>query len=189
MQRGDLARSALEPAEYPTDGVQEIAMLGRSNSGKSSLLNALLNRRSARVSGTPGHTQRIHFYWVKGWYLVDLPGFGYAQVTAAQRARFNQAVDFYLNRRQELTAAILIQDIRRDPGPEEISVRDWARDRNLLLLVVANKVDKLNRTQGEARVAELTAAYGSRVLPISARTRLGVEDLKTAIRGLGLEGL
>jgi GTP-binding protein len=189
MQRGDLARSALDPSEFPTGNLQEVALLGRSNAGKSSLLNALLNRRAARVSGTPGQTRRIHFYWVKNWYLVDLPGFGYAALNPKERLRFGRAVDDYLNQRAQLTAAILIQDIRRDPAGEEQQLVEWARRRNVLLLVAANKADKLNRTATVERVAALNAAYGFEVLPVSARTGAGLDALKERLRGLGLEGL
>jgi len=189
MQRGDLARSALDPSEFPTGNLQEVALLGRSNAGKSSLLNALLNRRTARVSRTPGQTRRIHFYWVKNWYLVDLPGFGYAALDPGERARFSRAVDDYLNQRAQLTAAVLIQDIRRDPGAEEQQLVAWARRRNVLLLVAANKADKLNRTETTARVEALHAAYGFPVLAMSARTGAGLDALKERLRGLGLEGL
>lgn len=189
VQKGDLVHSALDDRELPMEGWPEIALMGRSNSGKSSLLNALLNRKTAHVSGKPGHTRRIHLYHVKQWYLVDLPGFGYAQGDLADKQRFSRAVDRYLTTRQALIGAVLIQDIRRDPGPEELMLRDWAATRNVLLVVAANKADKLSKTQVSERLQSLADQYRIPVMPVSARTRAGVDAVKDALRGLGLEGL
>lgn len=189
MERGDLIRSALEDREFPEEGWPEIVMMGRSNSGKSSLLNALLNRKTARVSGRPGHTQRIHFYYVKRWYLVDLPGFGYAEVDLREKERFSRAVDRYLTNRQAIMGGILIQDIRRNPEEEELLLRDWAVSRNILLVVAANKADKLSKTAVRERVDALAGQYRLPVFGLSARTKDGLDPLKGALRGLGLEGV
>jgi GTP-binding protein len=189
MKRGDLVRSALKAEEFPTEGWQEVALLGRSNAGKSSLLNALLGTKAAHISGTPGRTQRINFFYVDRWFLVDLPGFGYAQVPLAVKAAFSRAVDAYLNERAPLTAAILIQDIRRTPGSEELMLRDWARERNILLVVCGNKADKLSKREKEERVAALTELYGQPVHPTSCLKRQGLEPIQQELRGLGLTGL
>jgi GTP-binding protein len=189
LTKGDLVASALDPSEWPTQGWREVALLGRSNAGKSTLLNALLGRRAARVSSTPGHTQRLHFFYVRDWLLVDLPGFGYANVPVAVRRRFSEAVDRYLRERQPLLAAILIQDIRRDPEDEEVMLLQWAASRNILFLVAANKADKLSATAATSRVATLRAIYGPSVWPVSAARRIGLEPIRQALAGLGLEGL
>lgn len=189
MRRGELACSALSPDQWPSTNWQEIAMMGRSNSGKSTLLNALLGMKTAHVSNTPGRTQRLNFFWVRDWYLVDLPGFGYARVPLTAKAAFGQAVDLYLTRRSQLTGAILIQDIRRDPEDEEIMAKEWALARNILFIVTANKVDKLNTRERRERSERLTALYGCPVYPISAQKREGLDPVKQALTGLGLTGI
>lgn len=189
LTKGDLVASALDPSEWPTQGWPEVALMGRSNAGKSTLLNALLGRRAAHVSATPGRTRRIHFFYVRRWLLVDLPGFGYADVPLDVRQTFSAAVDRYLRERQPLLAAILIQDIRRDPEEEELMLRRWAAARNVLFLVAANKADKLSRTAAAARVEALRAVYGPAVWAVAAARRSGLEPIREALTGLGLEGL
>jgi GTP-binding protein len=189
VNKGDLAYSALEERELPTDGWPEVVMMGRSNSGKSSLLNALLNRKTARVSAHPGHTRRMHFYEVVRWYLVDLPGFGYAVGDLRDKERFSRAVDHYLMTRQAIVGGILIQDIRRDPGAEELMLRDWAQGRGVPLLVAANKVDKLSKTAAGERLDALGAQYRVPVVLVSARTKSGITAIRDTLLGLGLHGL
>lgn len=181
-----LAASALEEREMPADGATEVAMAGRSNSGKSSVLNRLAGQRLAHVSGTPGRTRRLQFYRMQGWYLVDLPGFGYAKVPRGVREAFGEAVERYLNTRRPLVGVILIQDVRRDPGPEEEMMVRWAAERNVWLWVVANKVDKLNARERRERLAALEAAYPGPVFPVSARTGEGIPALGAELLKLGL---
>ncbi len=189
VNRGDLAYSALDDRELPTDGWPEVVLMGRSNSGKSSLLNALLNRKTARVSAHPGHTRRIHFYQVKQWYLVDLPGFGYAVGDLADKERFSRAVDRYLKTRQTIVGGILIQDVRRNPEAEELMLRDWAQDRGVPLLVAANKADKLSKTAAGERLDALGVQYRVPVVLVSARTKSGLASIRDTLSGLGLGGL
>ncbi|PSR22093.1 MAG: ribosome biogenesis GTP-binding protein YsxC [Sulfobacillus acidophilus] len=184
--RGGLVASALSFEEMPTNGWTEVAFMGRSNAGKSSLINALLGARVAHVSNTPGRTQRMNFFAMVQWYLVDLPGFGYAKVSKSDRVRFGQAVEQYLTQRQPLVAGVLIQDARRDPQEEEHMVVDWANSRNILLVVVASKIDRMNRTEQQERQSVLDAQYGRRVLLVSNRTGEGVPAVREAIKGLGL---
>ncbi len=183
---GGLAASALATTEMPTDGLPEFAFLGRSNSGKSSLINRLVGSKVARESQTPGQTVRLHFYRMPEWYLVDLPGFGYAKRSKADRAFFGQAVETYLTTRQPLWGGILIQDCRRDPAEEEALVVQWAEQSNRILVVVANKMDKLNRRQQEERSQALEQAYGRQVLMVSAKFKQGLDPVRSAIRSLGL---
>ncbi len=185
-KRSPIAASALDAKDMPRDGNIEVAFMGRSNSGKSSLINRLVGSKVAHTSSTPGRTQRINFFAMKGWYIVDLPGFGYAKVSMAQRERFGQAVEAYLTKRQPLIGGILIQDVRRDPQDEEMMVKQWAYDRNLYLAVVASKVDKLNQTQRKERKARLEELYGGEVFLVSNRTGEGMDQVKNAIQGLGL---
>ncbi|MCY0899601.1 MAG: ribosome biogenesis GTP-binding protein YihA/YsxC [Firmicutes bacterium] len=185
--KGTLVKSALDIGDMPKNGWSEVAFLGRSNAGKSSLINALVGRKIAHTSGTPGRTQRIHFYAMPSWYIVDLPGFGYARVSKMERAQFGQAVDTYLQERQPLVAAILIQDVRRDPEDEERMVVQWALERNLLFLVAASKIDRLNQREKREREERLKSLYPCPVYLVSSRTREGVDAIKQAIGGLGLQ--
>ncbi len=182
-----LVASALIPSEMPQDGLTELAFLGRSNAGKSSLLNRLAGVSIAHVSGNPGKTQRIHFYTMPQWYLVDLPGYGYAKVPLTLKEEFGQAVDNYLTTRQPLIGGILIQDARRDPQDEEYSLAQWAQSRNLFFLVVASKMDRLNKTEQRERHERLEALYHQPVFGISSRTGEGIDQVRNAIRGLGLQ--
>ncbi|MBX5466855.1 MAG: ribosome biogenesis GTP-binding protein YihA/YsxC [Firmicutes bacterium] len=170
----------------PDAGWPELALMGRSNAGKSSLLNALVGRRQAPVSATPGKTQTVSFYPMRGWYLVDLPGYGYARTSKSRREAMGEMVEWYLTQRQPLLGGVVVQDCRRDPEAEEYQLLEWAATRNLWLVVVANKVDKLNQAERRAREAALATAWGRPVLMLSAKTRENLEALKTAIRGLGL---
>lgn len=181
-----LTASALRPDEMPQDGQIELAFLGRSNAGKSSLLNRLAGVQIARVSGNPGKTQRIHFYSMVNWYLVDLPGYGYAKVPKNLREEFGEAVDAYLTTRQPLIGGILIQDVRRGVQEEEYALLRWAAARNLFFIIVASKMDRLNKSEQKERRRVLEAAYGQMIYPISSRTGEGIDDVKAAIRGLGL---
>lgn len=183
---GTLAASALETDQMPTGTWPELAFMGRSNAGKSSLINAITGKKIARASSDPGKTVRIHFYQMRSWYLVDLPGFGYAKVSKQERERFGQAVERYLTTRQQLLGGILIQDCRRDPEPDEAMVVHWADESNRYLVVVANKMDKLNRREQADRLARLEEAYGRKILMASARTGEGLEAVQDAVLGLGL---
>lgn len=188
--RDALIASALEASQMPTDGLPEVALLGRSNCGKSSLLNRLLRKPAAHVSATPGRTRRLNFYRMKGWYLVDLPGYGYADVPLAVKHRFGQAVETYLQRRQPLLAAVLIQDCRRDPQDEERQLVEWAAARNLLLVVAGNKVDRLRPSERPAREAALRSYYqplGCGVVMTSARTGEGIDEVRARLGELGLQ--
>lgn len=183
---GRLVAATLDPAEMPSDGLPEVAFLGRSNAGKSSLLNALLGAQIAPVSSKPGKTAVICFYAMPGWYLVDLPGYGYAQISKERRSAIGERVEAFLTDRQPLLGGLVVQDCRRDPEEEEALLRRWAASRNLFLAVVANKADKLNQRERVERKAALEAAWKLPVILVSARTRENLEAVRAAIRGLGL---
>lgn len=187
VNKRTLAASALAPSEMPKDGLTEVAFMGRSNAGKSSLINRLMGTKVAHISATPGRTQRMNFFLMSGWYLVDLPGFGYAKVGRDTRERFGQAVESYLTERQQLIAGVLIQDARRDPEVEEEMVVRWAASRNVFLVVVGSKMDRLNRAEQRARKEALETIYGRPVLLVSNRTGEGIDQVKYLLRGLGLK--
>lgn len=184
--RGEIIASALTVAEMPRTELSEIAFMGRSNAGKSSLINALVGRKVAHTSSTPGRTQRINFFQMPSWYIVDLPGFGYAKVSKSAKETFGRAVEEYLTERQTLVAGVLIQDARRDPEEEEAMVVHWAADRNILLIVAASKMDRMNRREQAERKEALESQYGRPVFLVSSRTGEGLDQVRQAIHGLGL---
>jgi GTP-binding protein len=162
----EFLRSASSFKDCPTDGLPEIAFVGRSNAGKSSTLNRLVGRRTlARVSKTPGRTQLLNFFNSDiGARLVDLPGYGYAKASRKQQAVWNTLVDEYLNKRTNLIAIVLVTDARHALQPFDIDMLRWVEDRKLFLLLLLNKADKLKQQEKEEvkkRVEVATATFGS----------------------------
>lgn len=161
----------------------EIALAGRSNVGKSSLLNKLVSRNNlARTSGTPGRTQTINFYLInKSFYLVDLPGYGYARAPEEARARWGLLVESYLKGRKQLCGIIQIVDIRHTPTAQDHQLYDWLRFYNIPHAVVATKADKLSRSQAirqeKAIRKDLALTGATPLILFSARTGQGKDDL------------
>ncbi|ABK46154.1 small GTP-binding protein [Magnetococcus marinus MC-1] len=137
---------AVKPEQYPDDGLPEVAFAGRSNVGKSSLLNKLLNRRQlARVSNTPGRTRELNFFRInQAYYYVDLPGYGYAKVGRGQREVWDRGIGLYFNSRRDLRAVILLLDIRRGMTEQDQAMLDFIFKMGLPVLPVLTKSDKLN---------------------------------------------
>lgn len=181
--RSEIAYSAGSAREFPRDGLPEIALLGRSNVGKSSLLNALLGRRQlARTSRTPGRTRRIQFYRIDAAaYLVDLPGYGYAKVPRDEREAWRELVESYLRgTRTSLRGALLLVDVRRELGDQEQGLLAWLEAEGIATELALVKADTLGRgkAQSRARVlagTALPAVVG--VVPVSARLGWGLGDL------------
>jgi len=182
----ELAASVADPAGAPAQGLPEIAFLGRSNVGKSSLLNRLMARRQlARTSQTPGKTRLLHFYRVDrgdrgSCLLVDLPGYGWARVSRRERGRWRRMVEGYLQGRRPLRAVVLLHDLRRDPGPDEVDLLAWLDQRQIPALVALTKLDKLKAGPRARRVAALGGCLPVQadwIVPTSARTGAGVERL------------
>ena len=179
----ELLTSAATPEGFPEHGLPEIAILGRSNVGKSSLINRMTARRSlARASGAPGKTRLLNFFRVTrpegALVLVDLPGYGYAKVSKQERRGWQQLVESYLEHRRNLRLAILLQDVRRDPGPDEIDLLPWLAARGVPVVGAATKVDRLTARERAARLSALARA-GLRIewIATSGRTGEGVEAL------------
>jgi len=187
--------SAGDPAALPPEGAPEVALLGRSNVGKSSLLNRLAGRRQlARTSGSPGRTRGLHFYRLRRQgvggprelVLVDLPGYGWARVSRAERERWEPLVEGYLEHRDALRLALLLMDLRRDVSDDERDLLAWLAERGVPAAVVLTKSDRLKPGRRAARVRALSDAFGlppERVLPTSARTGEGLDALWRLIAG------
>lgn len=184
------AQSAISPAQFPRDGFPEVAFLGRSNVGKSSLLNALLGTRGlARVSSQPGRTRLVNFFRVSGrgreLYLVDLPGYGYAKVSAAERLSWERLVTSYLVDRAPLALCLFLTDARHEPMANDEELERFLTTQNLPFAVAATKSDKLSRGALAARRRQIENGIGRAaraVVPVSAVTRDGIDDIWKVIR-------
>lgn len=159
----EFIKSAPKKEHWPGDRVPEIALVGRSNVGKSSLINTFVNRRGlAKTSSQPGKTQMINFYTINGEFrLVDLPGFGYAKVPLSMKKSWKQMMEEYLSERESLAGVILILDARRDVGDAEQMLFEWIEEFGLPVVTVFTKTDKLSKNQLASRIARL-----KRVLPL-----------------------
>lgn len=149
IKNSDYAVSAVREDQYPKDNLPEIALAGRSNVGKSSLINTLLKRKNlARTSSQPGKTQTLNFYIVnEEFYLVDVPGYGYAKVSQKQREAFGEMIQDYLETRPNLKGLIILVDARHEPTKDDIAMYDYAQYLNLPILVVCTKMDKIKKSQ------------------------------------------
>ncbi len=152
-----LTISAVRPNQYPTTGYMEFAFAGRSNVGKSSMINKLLNRKSlARVSGTPGKTVTINFYNIDDTiYLVDLPGYGYAERSKSETEKWGKMMEDYLANREPLVQTILLVDSRHKPTKDDIQMAQWIRHYHDNLIVIATKMDKLKKREIEPNLARI----------------------------------
>jgi GTP-binding protein len=176
--------SAVRPEQFPPEGPPEIAFLGRSNVGKSSLLNQLLEgRHLAQTSGTPGCTQLVNFYSVeRKFHFVDLPGYGYARVPQALRRGWKGLVEAYLTRRSTLKLSILLLDARRGWMEQDLELKRWLEFHKRRHLVVATKMDKLNRREQNRGMAAIREHCSEcELLPFSALTGQGAREIWQAI--------
>ncbi|MEW6668088.1 MAG: ribosome biogenesis GTP-binding protein YihA/YsxC [Thermodesulfobacteriota bacterium] len=180
--------SAMRESQYPPSDKPEVAFAGRSNVGKSSLLNVLVNRKGlARTSSTPGRTQSINFFSVdEGVYFVDLPGYGYARVSRETQRSWGRMVETYLRKRPNLKAVVVILDIRRDPSQGDLDLLEWLRSYGRRPILVLTKVDKLSRGRSRQRASEIGSLLNSvgafRPVLFSAKTREGREGIWARIR-------
>jgi GTP-binding protein len=187
VSSAEFVKSAFEESQWVTGRLPEVAFLGRSNVGKSSLINSLLGVRGlARTSSTPGRTQAINFFLInKSFHFVDLPGYGYARVSKTTRAQWGEFVTDYLAKRERLVLSIQIVDSRHDPTQLDLQLREWLAVNAKPRLTVATKADKLSNNELQKnlrRAREVLGAIGvGEVVAYSATTGLGRERVWRAI--------
>lgn len=180
--------TAVKPEQYPLSSIPEIALLGRSNVGKSTIINTLLNRKNlARVSSEPGKTRGINFYNIDDvCYLVDLPGYGYAKVSKGEKAFWGNIIETYLNSRCQLKMVIMLVDIRHAPSEDDKVMYKWILEHGLHHLVVATKTDKISRSQVHARIQDIKKVLGLGagidLIAYSSETRQGKDEIWTVIK-------
>ena len=170
--------SAIPDTQYP-----EVAFAGKSNVGKSSLINSLMNRKSyARTSSQPGKTQTINFYNINDcMYLVDLPGYGYANASPAIKAKWGKMIEKYLRKSANLKQVFLLVDIRHDPSENDKMMYDWIVDNGFRPVIIATKLDKLKRSQVAKHIKAVRMGLGLReddiLIPFSSETKQGLDEL------------
>ena len=176
-------------SKLPENGQIEVAFAGKSNVGKSSLINGLMNRKSlARTSSAPGKTQTINFYNVNdAMYLVDLPGYGYAKTSASEKEKWGKMIENYLHTSKKLQAVFLLIDIRHDPSANDKQMYDWVLHNGFSPIIIATKLDKIKRSQVQKQVKAikqgLQVEKGTLVIPFSAETKQGREEIWSVIEG------
>ncbi len=174
-------------SQLPPSTLPEIAFSGRSNVGKSSLINKLVNRKAlARTSSTPGKTATINFYKLDTLRLIDLPGYGYAKLSFSEKERFSQTIEHYFDDERDLRLVLQLIDMRHPPSADDYQMLEYLTHCELPFIVVLTKADKLNKTQRAERLAalqeELADYEGIHMVPFSAITGEGVEELRTILK-------
>lgn len=170
-------------SKLPENVLPEVAFAGKSNVGKSSLINALMNRKSlARTSSQPGKTQTINFYNVNGEiYFVDLPGYGFAKVSEEVKAKWGKMIENYLHKSKQLKAVFLLIDIRHEPGNNDKVMYQWIVDQGYSPIIIATKSDKIKRSQIQKQIklikTALQTAPDTVVIPFSAESKQGREEI------------
>ena len=181
----DIATTGVRPEHFPDTGWPEVAFVGKSNVGKSSLINAMLGRKKlARTSQTPGKTRTINFFHVENkLYFVDLPGYGYARVSKSESEKWGEMVEGYLKDRPQLKHIFLLVDIRHEPGANDKMLYEWFLHYGLPFTVVATKSDKLKRSQVQKHLATIRRGLGAPQppIPFSSDTKDGRDQLWSLI--------
>ncbi|MDD7182689.1 YihA family ribosome biogenesis GTP-binding protein [Peptostreptococcus anaerobius] len=183
IRSSEITMSAVNKKQYPSEGVPEIALAGRSNVGKSSVINGLLNRKNfARTSSTPGKTRTINFYLINNeFYFVDLPGYGYARVSKTEKEKWGSIMERYLEDREELCAILLLVDVRHEPTADDKMMYDWIKYFGYNCVVVATKADKISRGQYQKHISairkKLEMPKEEKVIVTSSSKKIGIDEL------------
>lgn len=181
--------SAVTPGQYPPDDLPEVAFAGRSNVGKSSLINKILNRKKlVRTSKTPGRTQLLNFFEINElWRFVDLPGYGYAKVPAEVQKRWRPMVESYLTTRVNLRGMVWLLDIRREVSKEDLHLWDWLQAMQVPVIIVVTKADKLSKNKRNKQAASIAKSLGrtaQELIQFSATSGEGKDEIWQALRQL-----
>ena len=189
IKSAEFVTSAVKPVQYPQTNLPEIAFAGRSNVGKSSLINTLVNRRRlVKTSSTPGRTQLINFFMINDAFgFVDLPGYGYARVPAAVKKHWGPMIETYLKNRYLLNGVVLIVDVRRIPGTEETNFIAWLDYYHIASILILTKADKLSKTKlikQQKAIADALFVNPEELILFSAKTRKGKTDVWQAVENL-----
>jgi GTP-binding protein len=185
IKKAEYSGTFVDIGQLPEGDHHEIALVGRSNVGKSSLINKLVNRKKlAKSSSTPGKTRTINYYFInEEWYLVDLPGYGYAKVSKAEREKWSRMIERYLQGRPQVRGVIQLLDIRHPPNENDISMKKWLEHCEIPILLVVTKADKISRgaRQKNLAIIKKTLEISENPLCFSSETGEGVAELTTAI--------
>lgn len=188
--KSELLITAAKKYQYPETIVPEIAFAGKSNVGKSTMINTLLNRKKlARTSGQPGKTQTINFYNINDEFnFVDLPGYGYARVSREKRQKWGVMIEEYLNSREQLQEVILLIDIRHSPGEHDKLMYNWIKSFDFTGYVIATKADKISRGQRQKHIKEIKKVLGVEndelIIPFSATEKLNKDKIWNVFKNI-----
>lgn len=181
--KSDLHAIAVKPSQYPQDDLPEIAFAGRSNVGKSSFINSMINRKNlARTSGKPGKTRTINFYIINDEFrFVDLPGYGYAQVSKAEQKKWGDIIEKYLTNRENLREIILIVDMRHEPTAQDLMMYNWIKTFEFTGFVLATKADKISRGNWQKHLKIIRKKLDIKdmdlVIPYSSENKTNKEEI------------
>ena len=187
LQNAEFIRSAVNRKDFPRDGMVQVAFAGRSNVGKSSVINRLLNRKNfARVGAAPGKTVHINYFKIdRAFYLVDLPGYGYAKVAKTERDRWGKLMEEYFADPELMSLGVMIVDARHKPTADDCTMAQWYKDAGRPFLVVANKLDKLKKSEVEPNLQLIRQTLELddtvKLIPFSAEKGTGRQDLLNEI--------
>lgn len=190
IKKAEFVISAVTKEQYPKDNLPCIAMVGKSNVGKSSIINALANNsKLARTSSQPGKTRLLNFYKINdSFYIVDLPGYGFARVSQREQEKWGQMIDSFLTSDMDIVSIIHVVDIRHKPTADDIQMAEWINYHQIPVIILANKADKLGKTKWKTQVDQirecLKLSPDIAILPFSAQKRLGLNSLISYIEGL-----
>ena len=197
IKSADIVISAVSKAQYPEGNLPEIALAGRSNVGKSSFINKLLNRKNlARTSSKPGKTQTLNFYLInEEFHFVDVPGYGYAKVSKTEREKWGKMIETYLTEREQLKCVVSIVDLRHPPSKDDVMMYNFLKHYNIPVIIIATKADKIpkGKWQKHLKIVKdtLELQKGDQIIMFSSETGQGKDEAWKAIQGYvyGYEGM